>query len=139
MPIPTTEDTGPTFHISIGCDIEHVFYGMGCIHGLGCLFCEAERSIRQVWFVDYLAAPLTLLSLQRISVKGITTFRCIKDLIQITDTLLKLGIHITKIINRFEASTPRLATEDFFHWVMVALHYYEESGRTSTVTTEPTY
>jgi hypothetical protein len=132
MPIPTTEDTGPTFHISVGCDIEHVFHGVGCIHGLGCLFCEAERSIRHVWLVDYLDASLTLLPLQRISVKGIATFGCIDDRIQMTDTLFKLGIQITKVINQFEAlplSTLRLATEDCFHWVMGALHYYEESGK----------
>jgi len=79
MPIPTTEDTGQTFHISVGCDIDHIRHGMGSIHGVGCLFCEAERSIRQVWFVNYLAASLTLLPLQRISVKGIAMFRSIDD------------------------------------------------------------
>ena len=103
MPIPTAEDTWPTFYISIGCDIDHVLHGMGCIHGLGCLFCEAERAIRQVWFVDDLAASLTLLPLQRISVKGIATFNCINDRIQMMDTLLKPRIHITKIINQFRA------------------------------------
>ena len=78
-----------------------------------------------MWFVDYLAASLTLLPLQRISAKGIATFRCIDDQIQMRDTLLKPGIQITKITNQFEAlsfSTPRLAREDCFHWVMVALH-----------------
>ena len=65
-----------------------------------------------------------LLPLQRISVKGIARFRCIDDRIQMRDTLLKPGMQITKIINPFEAlsiSTPRLAMEDCFHWVTVAL------------------
>ena len=115
MSIPTKEDNGPTFYISIGCNIGHVLHGMGCIHELGCLFCEAERAIRQVWFVDCLAASLTLLALQRISAKGIATFRCIDDRTQMTDTLLKPGIQITKITNQFEASSPRFAREDCFH------------------------
>ena len=59
-----------------------------------------------------------------------------------TDTLLKPGIQITKIINQFEGlslSTPRLATEDCFHWVTAVVHYYEESKKTSMAITELTY
>ena len=41
-----------------------------------------------------------------------------------TDALLKLGVHIIEIINQFEVLsllTPRLATEDRFHWLYVTM------------------